>query len=100
MIRNILIFISLGFFLKLPYATLNFRYFIKVLPVAVRLKFNCVSLLIVIFADIFDPRAYCKGDIPTHSFKNRTNLINLATFYYFKESHVMKNGRNDWSVRM
>ena len=48
----------------------------------------------------FDPRAYCKGDIPTHSFKNRTNLINLGTFYYFKESHAMKNGRNDWSVRM
>lgn len=48
----------------------------------------------------FDPRAYYKGDIPTHSFKNRTNLINLATFYYFKESHAMKNGRNDWSVRM
>ena len=48
----------------------------------------------------FDPGAYYKGDIPTHSFKNRTNLINLATFYYFKESHAMKNGRNDWSVRM
>lgn len=47
----------------------------------------------------FDPRAYYKGDIPTHSFRNRTNL-NLATFYYFKESHAMKNGHNDWSVRM
>lgn len=65
------------------------------------MKFSCVSLLIVIFAKkyIFEPRAYHKGDIPTHSFKNRTNL-NLATFYYFKESHAMKNGRrsDDWSV--
>ena len=52
MIRNINTYFhfSLFFVLKLPYATLNFRYFIKILPVAVRLKFSRVSLLIAMFA--------------------------------------------------